>query len=78
LIPGTGAGKNPDVAGEIGAGHEGKLLRATIAPGLLEVEEDAHELGWDVEPLRALLAEVGVALGLTTIRPCNCEVCVSA
>jgi len=46
-----------------------------IKPGGLEVEEDAHELGWDVESLRGSLAEIGVTLAIAEVRPCDCEVC---
>jgi hypothetical protein len=52
-----------------------KHFRAAIKPGGLEVEEDAHELGWDVALLRGSLAEIGISLAFAEIRPCDCEVC---
>jgi len=52
-----------------------KSLRVLVGPGNLQVEEDAHELGWDVDGLAHGLSRVGIKLRKVRTFPCDCEPC---
>jgi len=52
-----------------------KSMAVAVRPGTLRVEENAHELGWDVQRIAHALATIGVRLRNRRVRPCDCEVC---
>lgn len=56
-------------------GTRRKTIQVCIDHGRLQVEEDSHELGWDVYELERLLIRSGIHLTRKRVFPCDCEPC---
>ena len=52
-----------------------KHLEVTVRRGALEIDEDAHELGWDIDRIIEELRTVGLDVTFVKRFPCDCEVC---
>lgn len=52
-----------------------KSITVSIRSGMLQWEEDGHELGWDVDPIAERLEGIGIHLRRVRVFPCECEPC---